>query len=140
MLSLSSAILWALLWVFLVLIGVAIIVIVYLNIRARRLSHHIGMFRAWSRQDTHSGWVPGLAQYGVDTLSWYRLVALSNRPVYVLPRGGLTLSGPLEHSIDGQIVEVRIKAGEKRYELAVTREDYNGIVSWIESGPPRAQS
>ena len=38
---------------------------------------------------------------------------------------------------DGAMVEVRLAYGEHRYEVAVERLTYNGLVSWVESGPPR---
>ena len=48
--------------------------------------------------------------------------------------GGMKLSA---HDADGAMVEVRMAYGEHRYEVAVERLTYNGLVSWVESGPPR---
>ena len=66
-----------------------------------------------------------------------RLVGLSFKPVYSIPRRGMEVSAPIAHSADGSVVEVRLAYGEHRYEVAVERLTYNGLVSWVESGPPR---
>ena len=49
----------------------------------------------------------------------------------------MEVSAPIAHSADGSVVEVRLAYGEHRYEVAVERLTYNGLVSWVESGPPR---
>ena len=59
------------------------------------------------------------------------------KPVYSIPRRGMEVSAPISHSDDGAMVEVRLAYGEHRYEVAVERLTYNGLVSWVESGPPR---
>ncbi|MDC4232861.1 DUF2550 domain-containing protein [Actinomyces sp. B33] len=128
-----------LVWALVVLAAVGVLLWAYINIRANRLISHVGSFRAWSRPDTHSGWTSGIGMYGVETLSWYRLVGLTSRAVYTLPRRGLELSAPIDHSPDGLIVEIRLKYADRRYEMAVTQESYNGLVSWIESGPPHVR-
>ena len=89
------------------------------------------------RPDHHAGWTAGIGVYGVEELQWYRLVAMSLKPVYSIPRRGMEVSAPISHSDDGAMVEVRLAYGEHRYEVAVERLTYNGLVSWVESGPPR---
>ena len=54
----------------------------------------------------------------------------------LVPRRGLEVSAPIARSADGGVVEVRLAHGDHRYEVAVQRETYNGLVSWVESGPP----
>ena len=49
----------------------------------------------------------------------------------------MEVSAPISRSDDGSMVEVRLAYGEHRYEVAVERLTYNGLVSWVESGPPR---
>ncbi len=112
----------------------------YINVRARRLDGQLGAFRCWSRPDTQSGWTSGIGLYGVETLTWYRLVAFSNKPVYTLSRRGLEISAPVQHSADGSVVEVRLRSGDKRYEIAIASQTYNALVSWVESGPPRVRA
>lgn len=129
--------LWAgALWFLGALVVVALVILAYINVRARRLDGQLGAFRCWSRPDKQSGWTSGIGLFGVETLSWFPLVGLSNRPVYTLARRGLEISSPIDHSLDGSMVQVRLKTGEKRYEMAVTRHTYNALVSWVESGPP----
>ncbi|WP_022868303.1 DUF2550 family protein [Schaalia vaccimaxillae] len=123
-------------WALVALVIIGVLGWAYINLRARKLTDQVGSFRCWSRPDTLSGWTSGIGMYGLDTLSWYRLVDLSYKPVYTLPRRGLEISTPIQHSSDGTVVEIRIKYQERRYELAVARETYSGLVSWIESGPP----
>ncbi len=118
----------------------ALAILVYINIRARRLDGKLGAFRCWSRPDTQSGWTSGIGLYGSEELSWYRLVGFSNKPVYTLARRNLELSCPLQHSQDGSMLEIRLRSGEKRYEIAVAAPTYHALVSWIESGPPRPRA
>lgn len=106
------------------------------NTRARRLDRHVGSFRCWTRPDSQSGWTSGIAHYGVATLSWFRLIGLGSRPEFILPRRGLEVSAPVRRASDGSIVEVRVSAADARWEFAITPSAYNGLVSWIESGPP----
>lgn len=115
---------------------VALAIFAYINIRARRLDTTLGAFRCWSRPDAQSGWTSGIGMYGAETLTWYRLVAFSNKPVYTIARRGLEISAPIQHSADGSMFEVRLRAGDKRYEMAVAPQTYNALVSWVESGPP----
>ena len=124
-------------WCVAVLVCVGAVLWVYMNVRACRIASRLGAFRCWSRPDVQSGWTAGIGVYGVDDLSWYRLVGLSLQPVYTVPRSGLEVSAPIAHSADGSVVEVRLAYGEHRYEVAVERLTYNGLVSWVESGPPR---
>ena len=120
-----------LIWVLVLLACVALILWAYMNVRARRIAARLGAFRCWSRPDHHAGWTAGIGVYGVEELSWYRLVGMSLKPVYS------EVSAPISRSDDGSMVEVRLAYGEHRYEVAVERLTYNGLVSWVESGPPR---
>lgn len=119
--------------------AVAIALLAYVNIRAHRLDNRLGSFRCWSRPDSQSGWTSGIGFYGVETLEWHRLVGFGHRPVYTLSRRELEISAPIERSVDGTVVEVRLSSGESRYEIAVATETYNALVSWVESGPPLAR-
>lgn len=126
-----------LVWVLLVVVVVFVAVWLYFNVRARRLDTHVGSFRCWTRPDPQSGWTSGIAHYGVETLSWYRLVGFSTHPVFTLPRRGLEVSAPFTRAVDGSILEVRVSAGDQRWEFAIAPSTYTGLVSWVESGPPR---
>ena len=63
-------------WCAVLLACVGAILWVYMNVRARRIVSRLGAFRCWSRPDVHSGWTAGIGVYGVEELSWYRLVGL----------------------------------------------------------------
>lgn len=134
----AAALAFEALLVLLVLVLVAGVgLIVWVNVRARRLDRQVGSFRSWSRPDTQAGWTSGIGMYGTETLTWYRLVGFTMHPEYVLPRRGLEVSAPSQRAVDGSLVEVRLTNGDLRVELAVTPGTYNGLVSWVESGPPR---
>ena len=76
----------------------AVILWAYMNVRARRIAARLGAFRCWSRPDHHAGWTAGIGVYGVEELQWYRLVAMSLKPVYSIPRRGMEVSAPISHS------------------------------------------
>ena len=69
-----------LIWVLVLLACVALILWAYMNVRARRIAARLGAFRCWSRPDHHAGWTAGIGVYGVEELSWYRLVGMSLKP------------------------------------------------------------
>ncbi len=123
-------------WALAVILVLGAVTWIYFNVRARRLDTHVGSFRCWTRPDSQSGWTSGIAHYGVETLSWYRLIAFSAKPVFTLPRRGLEVSAPVRRATDGSIVEVRVGSGVDRWEFAIAPSTYNGLVSWVESGPP----
>lgn len=127
-------------WLFAILLIVSLLIWLYVNVRARRLDTYIGSFRCWARPDAHSGWTSGIAHYGVETLSWYRLVGLSMKPVFTLARRDLEVSTPNRRAVDGSIVEVQVRARDERWEFAILPASYNGLVSWTESGPPTGRS
>ncbi len=117
---------------------VSVAVWLLVNVRARRLDRRVGSFRCWMRPDAQSGWTSGIAHYGVETLAWYRLVGFAKRPALVMPRRGMEVSAPVRRATDGSIVEVRVASGDQRCEFAIQPATYNGLVSWVESGPPRS--
>lgn len=123
-------------WILVALLVASFLTWLYVNVRARRLDRRVGSFRCWARPDAYSGWTSGIAHYGVETLSWYRLVAFSSKPVFTLARRDLQVSTPNQRAVDGSIVEVQVRAGEDRWEFAISPASYNGLVSWTESGPP----
>ena len=92
-----------LIWVLVLLACVALILWAYMNVRARRIAARLGAFRCWSRPDHHAGWTAGIGVYGVEELSWYRLVGMSLKPVYSVPRRGMEVSAPISRSDDGSM-------------------------------------
>ncbi|MCE0539016.1 DUF2550 domain-containing protein [Kineosporia rhizophila] len=95
-----------------------------------------------------SAWILGVARYGEDRLEWFRIFTVSPRPTRVLIRSQLDLlewKQPGEqdvHSILPGAVIVRCTYGlddPEIVELAMTRSDYTGFATWLESAPPGMQ-
>lgn len=124
-------------WLVACVVVIGLLVLLIINVRARHLENKLGAFRSFSRPDQHSGWTAGLGLYDVESLSWYRLVGLTNKPVYSVKRRGLQILAANPHSKDGELVEIRLLSNEKRYEIALSKETYNALVSWVESGLPQ---
>ncbi len=93
-------------------------------------------------------WILGVARYGEDQLEWFRIFTISPRPTRVLIRSQLDLlewKQPSEqdvHSILPGAVIVRCTYGRENpeiLEMAMTRSDYTGFATWLESTPPGMQ-
>ncbi|MDO5048784.1 MAG: DUF2550 family protein [Actinomycetaceae bacterium] len=119
----------------LLFLAVVIIALLFLVLRVRRIGHIVGTFECWMRPDTSSGWVSGMARFGSRELQWFRLVGFYVGPQFTMLREGMKVSNPISRQ-EG-VVEVIISSGDSRAHLAMRSEWYNGLVSWVESGPPR---
>jgi len=95
-----------------------------------------------------SAWILGVARYGEDRLEWFRIFTVSPRPTRVLIRSQIDLlewKQPSEqdvHSILPGAVIVRCSYGRDNpevLEMAMTRSDYTGFATWLESAPPGMQ-
>ena len=126
--------------ILLLVVVVLAVVIGWINIRARRLDHKDGSFRCWMRPDLQSGWTSGIAQYHTESLSWSRLVGMRFTPDLVMRRRSMTVSAPVQHASDGSMVEIRVVSGEQRCLFGISPQSYNGLVAWVESGPPQSRS
>lgn len=116
---------------------ITLIVLVVLLIRTRAIGHIVGTFECASRADTSSGWISGMARFGSRDLQWFRLFGLQFGPQFRLPRENMRVSTPIARP-EG-IVEVMVESGGQRRYLAMRTEWYNGLVSWVDSGLPRAR-
>lgn len=121
--------------VLLVIIVLALIGIIFIMIRVRRIGRIVGTFECWVRPDASSGWVSGMARFGSHDLQWFRLVGFYIGPQFRLPREGLKVSNPISRN-DG-VVEVIVNSEDTRRHLAMRSEWYNGLVSWVESSAPK---
>lgn len=119
----------------LLVLAVVLAAVIFLVVRVRRIGHIVGTFECWYRPDTTAGWISGMARFGQRDLQWFRLVSFQVGPQLRMPREGLHISAPLQRQ-DG-VVEVKLTYGESYRYLAMRSEWYNGLVSWVESGPPR---
>lgn len=123
-------------WVLAVLGVLAVLVLVFINVRAQRLNRTIGSFSSALQVGDDGKWYAGVGQYGAETLTWYRLVSMSNRPYFVLARRTLELSPARPHGTVDGMLEVTITSGDEQWDLAVDPQTFNGLVSWVESGAP----
>jgi hypothetical protein len=92
------------------------------------------------------GWMLGVARYEEDRLEWFRIFTIDPRPGKVLQRARLDLlewhqpTEPDIHSVLPDSVIVRCSyADNELLELAMTRSDYTGFATWLESAPPGQQ-
>jgi hypothetical protein len=119
----------------LLLLAVGVFSLLFLVIRVRAIGRIVGTFECWSRPDTSSGWVAGMARFGAKELQWFRLIGFYVGPQLRMPREGLKVSTPISRQ-EG-VVEVIVSGESFQRHLAMRAEWYNGLVSWVESGPPK---
>ncbi|HHT41494.1 MAG TPA: DUF2550 family protein [Actinomyces sp.] len=119
----------------LLLLAVGLIAVLFLLFRVRTIGRIVGTFECWTRPDTSSGWVAGMARFGAHELQWFRLVGFYIGPQLRMPREGLKVSTPISRQ-EG-VVEVVVSSKDFQQYLAMRAEWYNGLVSWVESGPPK---
>jgi Protein of unknown function (DUF2550) len=109
------------------------------------LGRRPGSFDCSLRQDltrSAGGWMLGVARYHVDRLEWFRIFSFTPRPGRVLERSLLVVRdwyAPPETDIDTLMPEsviVRCHYQQEEIEFAMTREDYTGFATWLESAPP----
>jgi hypothetical protein len=110
------------------------------------LGRRPGSFDCSLRQDTSKrtgGWMLGVARYHVDRLEWFRIFSFAPRPGRILDRSALIVRDwytPPETDADSLmpesvIVRCQYQQGEE-LEFAMTRADYTGFATWLESAPP----
>lgn len=128
--------------VFLIVLSCLLVVIAVaacsLLIRVRMIGRIVGTFECWTRPDMNSSWVAGMARFGREDFQWFKLVGFLYGPQYRLSRRGTTVSVPVQRE-DTEVVEVVLTTEGERLYLAMRPEWYNGLVSWLESGPPRSR-
>ncbi len=123
-------------WVLAALVTVVLFVFLFFNIRAHKLASQVGAFRCHLREEDDEQWAVGIGRYGVETLAWYRLTGTNLRPDIVFPRRNLEVSPACSADGDERLVEVRLSTDTGNWRLALDPQTYNGLVSWVESGPP----
>jgi hypothetical protein len=108
-------------------------------VRVRRLAHRVGSFECAFRPAGRKDWTSGIAVFGVGRVDWYRLVSLSLRPTRSFARESLEVGSRVHRPSNGggQVMEIRCRLEGEDVELAMKRESLAGLVSWLESAPPR---
>lgn len=86
-------------------------------------------------------WAAGIAQYGAGRLIWWRIWSLSPRPAHTWRRTELQVLDRRPLSDEGRpdIFRVRCRHQGAEFELAMSPDAYAGLMSWLESAPPRAR-
>ncbi len=137
-------------WVLDVSAGLLLLVLVYaisLVVRRWWLSRGGGTFELSHRvrsSGTGRGWVLGIGRYTGSGLEWYRIFSLAPRPKRVWSRADLSYVGRRQPegvermSLYPEHVIVICRAGERKVELAMSRESLTGFQAWLEAGPPGA--
>lgn len=122
-----------------VLALVAVLLLILFVVRVRRLAHRIGSFECALRPAGRREWTSGIAVFGVGRVDWYRLVSLSMRPDRTFARGDLEVRERVHRASGGanQVSEIRCGLPGGEVHLAMRRESLAGLVSWLESAPPR---
>lgn len=125
--------------VLLVLALVAVLLLILFVVRVRRLAHRIGSFECALRPAGRREWTSGIAVFGVGRVDWYRLVSLSLRPDRTFAREDLEVRERVHRSPGGsqQVSEILCSLPGGEVHLAMRRESLAGLVSWLESAPPR---
>lgn len=122
-------------------IGLIIVVVVGLYAFRMLRVMHAASFDCDYRPDITSGWTAGFAVYERDSLDWYRLVSFRHRPDLSWGRRTMTLERPVRigKRDDKEVFLTNVRADGHKFDLAMDRDDLNGLVSWSEAAPPRAQ-
>lgn len=86
-------------------------------------------------------WRLGLLRMGAEELAWFGVAGLTSRPALVWAREGLDISTPLAESVEvaGLDAPVALElSGDSGHlgDLAVERQVYFALRSWLESAPP----
>lgn len=113
--------------------------------RLRTLSRRVGSFNCSARPtgNPEGSWTPGIAQYAVGRIEWWRCWSLSPRPARTWYRERLTVTArtPLDPDERGQgdhyLVQCRYDGLD--FELELAAGDYFGLASWLEAAPPGRQ-
>ena len=112
-------------------------------VRRRVLVRRVGTFDCSLRRAGHGRrWVLGVARYEVDRLEWFRLFSFSVRPSCTYARGALHVVARREPTgAEALLVQpgsllVECRHGGEDLTMAMSRDAYTGLASWLESSPP----
>jgi hypothetical protein len=133
-------------------VGVAVLLlgtVVLVMTRLHALNRRVGSFECGVRLveagagDGATGprpWSTGIAQYGVGRLDWWRVWSLAPRPVWSWRRADLVVLGrhPMEAVGRPDVFAVRCVHRGVEFELSMSPDAYAGMMSWLESVPPRS--
>ena len=142
----------AAIWISFGVLVAALAVVVVLGLtRVHSLNRRVGSFACAVRPVVLGGtratpgpealvWSQGVAHYGVGRLDWWRIWSLWPRPALVWDRSDLVVLGRRGMEAVGRpdLFEVRCRHHGDEFELAMSPDAYAGMMSWLESAPPRS--
>ena len=113
------------------LLGLALVFL----IRASMLRSKPGSFPAYLMVD--GKWVRGVGIYGRNNLEWRREASLQPEPELRIPRRRIDVVSEPSSWVGTGMVVLQMDADGERVILALAPGDASGLVSWIDSAPPR---
>lgn len=90
------------------------------------------------------GWALGVARFGDDHLTWWRVLSLAPRPRRRLDRRALVVvrqrppHGPEALAVPDGAIVLECRDGSAPVELAMSDAACTGLLAWLESLPPGA--
>jgi hypothetical protein len=124
------------------LVALIVLVGVAFQLRRRFLLFGLGAVTMWVRRPGMQRWSLGVAWYGSDVLLWYRGLSFAVRPHERLNRAVMQITGQRSARRDdlglpADLVVVQCTTSDGLRELAMDRSTVTGLLSWLESAPPR---
>jgi len=124
------------------LIALLVLVGVAFQLRRRFLLFGLGAVTMWVRRPGMQRWSLGVAWYGSDVLLWYRGLSFAVRPHERLGRAVMQITGQRSARRDdlglpAELIVVECSTSDGPRELAMDRSTVTGLLSWLESAPPR---
>jgi len=124
------------------LVALLVVVAVAFQLRRRFLLFGLGAVTMWVRRPGTQRWSLGVAWYGSDVLLWYRGLSFAVRPHERLSRAAMRITGQRiadrdDVALPADLVVVECVTSDGPRELAMDRSTVTGLLSWLESAPPR---
>jgi hypothetical protein len=124
------------------LIALLVVVGVAFQLRRRFLLFGLGAVTMWVRRPGMLRWSVGVAWYGSDVLLWYRGLSFAVRPHERLSREAMRITGQRsvrrdDLALPNDLVVVECTTSDGPRELAMDHSTVTGLLSWLESAPPR---
>jgi hypothetical protein len=132
-------------WIAIAVLGALALVLAAGISRLRTLSRRVGSFNCAARAtgNPEGSWTPGIAQYAVGRIEWWRCWSLSPRPARTWPGAGRGFPRPTPLDPDergqGDHYLVQCRYDGLDFELDLAAGDYFGLASWLEAAPPGRQ-
>ncbi|WP_099331638.1 DUF2550 family protein [Actinomyces minihominis] len=117
-------------------VGLALLLVAYLALRAAILVGRKASFGAWVISPDEDQWIRGIALYGQVNLAWFRLASVKTQADLLLHRTQLEVLGGPSRSRDQNYIVIKLRSPEGVYTFALSEGDAAGLISWVNSAPP----